>query len=514
MATRSDLERLRELLGEIADLGRARALLFWDERTMMPPAGQAGRAEQLATLVRVRHRLLASDELARLLDRLAAAELADPIDAATVRMAARDAGKARRVPAELRAEMARAASDGERAWRGARLAGDFAAFLPALERNIELRRRYIDCFDELEHPYDALLDDFEPGALTAEVAPLLASLRAGLVPIVAAIAERADAVDNAPLRGRFDVDSQERAVRRIVAGLPLAPDSWRLDRTVHPFALSVSAGDVRLSTSYEPDQLSFGLFSSIHEAGHGIYESGIPPALRRGPLGRPPSLGFHESQSRLWENWVGRSRPFLASILPDLRAEFPQRFDAVDAEGLYRAANRAGPSPIRVEADEVTYNLHIALRFELELALFEGRLEPRDLPEAWRELTRSYLGIELAGDAEGVLQDVHWAAGSFGYFPTYSLGNLIAAILWELAGAANPALVADIALGRLDPLRDWLEQRLYRHAGAMLPGELLPIVLGEPLTAEPLLRHLRSKYGELYGFDSGRSPMSTRSGGQ
>lgn len=495
----ADLQRLNEILGEVSDLGRARALLFWDERTMMPPRGQAGRADQVATLVRVRHRLLASEELAELLERLAAAELPDPISKTTVRMAKRDADKARRVPAELRAEMARAASDGEAAWKRAREDDDFAGFLPYLERSLELRRRYIECF-EVERPYDALLDDFEPGTRTADIEPLLRDLREGLVPIVAAVAERAGAVDPSPLEGAFDVDAQERAVRRIVAGLPLEDGAWRLDRTVHPFALALSHGDVRLTTRYEPEQLTFGLFSSIHEAGHGIYESGIPPELRRGPLGHPPSLGFHESQSRLWENWVGLSRPFLASALPILREELPGRFDDVDAEALYRAANRSGPTPIRVEADEVTYNLHIALRFELELALFEGGLEPADLPEAWRERTREYLGLEVADDRDGVLQDVHWAAGSFGYFPTYSIGNLIAAQLWALAGETAPELVEDTALGALGPLRDWLDGRLYSHGASMLPGELVEEVLGAPLSADPLLHHLRAKYGEIYGF--------------
>lgn len=497
---RADLERLREILAEISDLGRARALLAWDERTHMPPAGQAGRAEQLATLVGVRHRIQASDELAALLDRLGTAELADPIDAATVRIAARDASKARRVPTELRAEMARAASDGECAWLAAREDTDIAIFLPALQRNIELRHRYIECFDDVDHPYDALLDDFEPGARTAELRPLLGRLRAGLVPIVAALAASPGAVDDTPLQGRFDPDAQTRVVARILEGLPLDPGTWRIDPTTHPFALALSHGDVRLTTRYDADRLPYAIFASIHEAGHGIYESGIPAALRRGPLGRPPSLGFHESQSRLWENWVGRSAPFIASLLPILREELPGRFDPVDAEALWRAACKAGPSPIRVEADEVTYNLHIALRFELELALFEGSLEPTDLAEAWRELSRSYLGIEVADDVEGVLQDVHWAAGSFGYFPTYSLGNLIAAQLWELAADERPELTAETALGALGPLRDWLAERLYDHAGTMLPAELAEHVLGGPIEAEPLLRHLRARYGALHGF--------------
>ena len=499
LAPRPELRRLRELLAEIADLGRARALLFWDERTMMPAGGSNGRAEQLATLVRVRHRLLAGPELAALLERLEGA-LDDPLDAATVRMAARDAAKARSVPADLRAEIARVGSLGESAWADARRTGDLTSYLPSLARVIDLRRRYIECFDNLEHPYDALLDDYEPGMRTAEVAPLLAELRAGLVPLLAAIAANAEAVDSTPLSGTFDVGEQERMTRAIVGGLPLPAEGWRLDRTIHPFAVSISAGDVRLSTRYEGDELSFGLFSALHEAGHGIYESSIPSALRRGPLGRPPSLGFHESQSRLWENWVGRSRSFLGSILPELRRSFPDRFGGVEPDALYRAANRAGASPIRVEADEVTYNLHIALRFELELAIFEDRIAPTDLPEAWIEASREYLGINPSGPAEGILQDVHWAGGSFGYFPTYSLGNMIAARLWEIAEHERPDLVATTELGGLEPLRAWLGERVYRHAGTMLPAELIPVALDGPLEAAPLLAYLRRKYGEIYGL--------------
>jgi carboxypeptidase Taq len=487
-----ELRRLNEILGEVADLGRAGELLWWDERTMMPPRGQAGRADLASTLVRTRHRLLASEELADLLGRLAAEELPDPISAATVRMAKRDADKARRVPAELQAELARAESDGEAAWRTAREKDDFASLLPFLERNIELRRRYIDCF-EVERPYDALLDDYEPGMRTVDIEPVLRDLREGLVPLVAAVSERQGAVDASPLEGTFDVEAQERAVRRIVAGLPLEDGTWRLDRTAHPFALAFSHGDIRLTTRYDPGQITFGLFSSIHEAGHGLYESGVPPELWRGPLGQPPSLGFHESQSRLWENWVGLSRPFLASILPILRDELPGRFDDVGPEDLYRAANRAGPTPIRVEADEVTYNLHIALRFELELALVEGRLGVADLPAAWDEATHRLLGLETPSILEGVLQDIHWGAGMIGYFPTYTLGNLMAAQLWRALTDDLPDIDGRLAAGEFGPLREWLREHVHRHGRKFESRELLRRATGEELSVEPWLAYLEAK---------------------
>jgi carboxypeptidase Taq len=494
------LDELRRRFAEVGDLGRARALLAWDERTMMPPGGAGVRAEQLATLVRVRHERLSSDEIGKAIDAAAAeceGEDYDSDAASMVRVARRDWSKARRVPAELRAEIARVASLAEQAWIEARRDADFLAFLPHLERNVELRRRYAECF-EAEHPYDPLLDDFEPEMTSAEMRPLLERLRDGLLPLIAAIGEREGAVDASCLYGSFPIERQRAFAREVVAELPLETDAWRLDDTVHPFATAIAPSDIRLTTRYDERYIGTGLWSVIHEAGHGIYENALPPRFTRTPLARPVSLGFHESQSRLWENWVGRGRAYLSRLLPRLRTAFPDRFGEVDAEQLFRAANKIAPSLIRTEADEVTYNLHIALRFELELAVFEDRLELAELPEAWNARTAELLGIDVPDDAHGVLQDVHWAAGSFGYFPTYSLGNVIAAQLWEALSADLPDLEQRIASGELAALRDRLAERLYRHGGKFTPTETIERAVGGPFDVRPYLEQLRAKLGEVY----------------
>jgi carboxypeptidase Taq len=497
-------EQLRQRFGEISDLGRARALLAWDERTMMPPAGAETRAEQNATLVRVRHERLTSEELGRLLGRLddwAQQRPHDSDEASLVRAARREWEKARRVPGELRGEMARSASLAETAWEQARRDSDFAALRPHLERNLELTHRYAECFEGFEDigsAYDALLDDYEPGMRTAEMQLLLGELRDGLRPLLDAVLA-AEQVDNSPLHGGFPLDAQRTLMREVVAGLPLKRGTWRLDESAHPFSTSIGEGDLRLTTRYDERYIGTALWSMLHEAGHGIYEAGADPALRRTPIGHPVSLGFHESQSRLWENWVGRGRPFLDWLHPRLAKAFPAALDGASPEDLYRAANRVEPSLIRVEADELTYNLHIALRFELELELIEGDLSVADLPEAWNARMASYLGLEVPDDARGVLQDVHWAGGSFGYFPTYSLGNVIAGQLWELARAELGNLDEEIRAGELAPLREWLRQRLYRHGAKFMPRELAERVLGGGFDVGPLVRHLERRLGEVYG---------------
>jgi carboxypeptidase Taq len=502
----SRLEDLRARLAVISDLGRARALLEWDQRTQMPPAGAETRAEQLATLARIRHERLASDELGAALD-AAAAEVGgrpyESVEASLVRVARREWEKARRVPAGLRAEIARAASLAEQAWAGFRERADFDGFLPYLERNVELRRRYADCFDGFPgfaHPYDPLLDDFEPGVTTAQVRSILAELRDGVRPLVAEIAPRSASVDDACLRGNFPLGAQEALAREVVAGLPLERDAWRLDPTVHPFATAISPVDIRITTRFDPGYVGTALWSVIHEAGHALYENGISRELWRSPLCSPPSLGFHESQSRLWENWVGRGLPYLGRLLPRLRELFPEQFRAVEAEELYRAANRIQPSLIRVEADQVTYNLHIALRFELEVELFEGVLEPADLRDAWNDRVSAYLGLDVPDDAAGVLQDVHWAGGAFGYFATYSLGNVMAAQIWDAATGDLGDLEEQIAAGELGPLGDWLRERLYRHGSKFMPAEMIQRVVGGPIDVAPYLRHLRDRVAEIYGI--------------
>ena len=330
---------------------------------------------------------------------------------------------------------------------------------------------------------------------------LLGELRAGLAPLVAAVAARADAVDDSCLRGSFPVPSQRDLVAKLVAELPLEPGSWRLDPTAHPFATAISQRDVRLTTRYDENYLPTALFGALHEAGHGLYDSGVDPELARSPLGRPRSLGLHESQSRLWENWVGRSRPYLEHLLPRLRSAFPDHFDSTDADELHRAANRVRASLIRVEADELTYNLHILIRFELELELFEGRLEVADLPEAWAVLTREYLGIEVPDDAHGVLQDVHWAAASFGYFPTYSLGNVIAGQLWEAARRDLGDLDELVGSGELAPLGEWLRDNVHRHGRRLDMQEVVERATGAPIDATPYIRHLEAKYSAIYGLE-------------
>mgnify|MGYP001073573178 CR=1 FL=1 len=496
------IRALLEPLGQVSDLNHAAGLLGWDERTKMPPRGAAVRAEQLATLARIAHERFVSDELGRLLDAAeesldGAAE--DSFEASLVRVTRRDWEKARRVPADLAADIARAGSQSERAWEEARERSDFAAFLPHLERLLELQRRYVECF-EVDHPYDAVLDDYEPGMKTPAVAEVLGKLRDGLVPLVKEIAASSVEIDDSILYGEFDAESQAALAREVAEAMPLEPGAWRLDETVHPFASAIGVSDLRITTRYEPDFVGTALWAVIHECGHAMYHNGIDPQLERTPLCRSVSLGFDESQSRMWENWVGRGRPFVGRLQAILARHFPDRFGSVGAEELYRAANRVRPSLIRVDADEVTYNLHIILRFELELALFEERLAPADLPDAWNAKVNELLGIEVPDDASGVLQDVHWAAGAFGYFPTYSLGNVIAGQTWELAREALPDLDDQLAAGELKPLRDFLAERLYSHGGKFEPAAMIERLTGGPLDPEPLLRQLRAKFGELYGL--------------
>jgi carboxypeptidase Taq len=497
------IESLRHHLAEVEDLRYAAQLLEWDQQTMMPPAGAGARAEALATLGRIAHEAFISDRTGVLLE---AAERAaesceyDSDEAALTRVTRRGYDKARLVPSRLAAELARAGSTGQEAWVAARANSDFAAFAPHLEHNLVLAREYVDCFESFDCAYDALLDDYEPGMRAAEVDRLFGELRDGLVPLIATVREHADRVDDRSLYGQFEIGAQRRLAREVIGLMGFTEDGWRFDDAVHPFAAGIGGGDVRITTRWEEPYFASSLFGAMHECGHGLYEAGVDDRLRRSPLGHGESLGLHESQSRLWENMVGRGRPFAEALAPRIAQAFGAPGAALDPETLFRAVNKVRPSLIRVEADEATYGLHVVLRFELEQELIEGRLSVSELPSAWNERMESYLGIAVPDDAHGVLQDVHWSAGLIGYFPTYALGNLIAGQLWARLGEDIPDLDDRIASGELAPLRDWLREHVHRHGAKFRTGELLERIVGGPIAVEPFLGYLRTKLGAVYGL--------------
>jgi carboxypeptidase Taq len=492
---------LKTRLAEIHDLNKAAAILNWDQRVMMPARGGRVRAEQMATLSQVAHEKFISAEVGRLLDDLrtyADSLPYDSDDASLIRVTRRDWDKASRVPAELRAQMARTASLAAEAWVEARKTNQFEVFAPHLQKNIELKHRYVECYDESEHVYDILLDDYEPGMKTLGVRRVFDDLKQDLVPLIAAVAERGRPVDDACLRGHFPVGKQRAFVTGIISRFGFQEDSWRLDPTVHPFATSAGTTDIRITTRYYDDTIGPALFGSMHECGHGLYENGISPALERTPLCRGVSLGLHESQSRLWENLVGRSRPFWYHFYPQLQAAFPDTFGSLEQETFYRAINKVQPSFIRVEADEATYNLHVILRFELEQEIMEGRLAVADLPEAWNARMQSYLGVTVPDNAHGVLQDIHWSSGYIGYFPTYSLGNIISCQIWDKALAAMPDLYAQFERGEFQALREWLRDNLHRHGRKFTPTEMLQRLVGGPIDVGPYVKYLKAKLSDIY----------------
>ncbi len=491
-----ELGELRERLAELADLRGIEQMLSWDQNTFMPPGGAETRAEHMATIERLYHHGMVDPTLGRLLDALepwAADRDDDDDDAALVRWARRDHDKATCVPARLIEDMAREAARGYSAWLQARATGEFSHFRDALARQVELRHAYAACFPDAEHPYDVLLDDYEPGETTGRLRPLFTALVAELQPLVQDAADAGAEPNGGVFTGRFGLADQRRAILAILGDMGFEEETWRLDPSPHPFAQSPGVGDVRITTRYREDDFAYAFYSALHEFGHGLYDAGLPVTLRRTNLRDCASLGVHESQSRLWENVIGRGRPYCNWLLGRLQELLPGCFDGVDGAGLYRGVNTVRRSFIRTESDETTYNLHIALRFELELALLEGRLEVDDLPAAWNAGMSRLLGVEVASDAVGVLQDVHWSIGSFGYFPTYTLGNLMSAQLWERLRTDLSDVDEQLERGDFGQLRDWLGEHVHRHGRKLAPRELLRRATGEELRAEPFLAYLRAK---------------------
>jgi carboxypeptidase Taq len=477
---------LKERLGEIADFQHAGALADWDSRTFMPPDGAEARADLVATLTRITHERFVADEVGDLLDELEGTE--DETDAALVRLTRREWERARHVPAELAAELAHAAGVAVAAWDKAKAASDFASFVPHLERQLELKHRYIECFPEMPVAYDVLLDEYEEGMTTAEVQRVFDRLKEVLLPLIAAQAGAAPA-----LQGPFPVEQQHTANNRVLEAFGYDPAKWRLDETPHPFASKPGAGDIRLTTHTDAAELT-SLFSTMHEFGHGVYEFDIDERLARTPLAHGTSSAIHESQSRTWENLVGRSRGFWRWFYPQLQPLFPDALGSVDEATFVRAVSAIRPGLIRGDADEVTYGLHIILRFELEQELLAGAVAIRDLPEVWNARMQAYLGVDVPDDAHGVLQDMHWSVGLFGYFPTYQLGNVISVQIWEVAQRELGDLEEQFARGEFSQLREWLHEHIYRHGSIYPPRELLRRVTGSDLDPEPYLQYLQTKF--------------------
>jgi carboxypeptidase Taq len=485
------LERLRSILAEIADINHAETVLDWDSRVSMPPAGAQARAEISATLTQAAHERFVSDEVGELLDELAPEAAENSVEAALVRVTHRLWDRACRVPGELAGEMAHANGLAVAAWDKAKAASDFASFAPHLERQLGLKRRYIECFPSKEAPYDILLEDYEEGMTTTEVRDIFGRLKEELVPLVERHRDRP--VDDSLLRGPFPVEGQQRANLLVLEAFGYDTDSWRIDETPHPFASKPGTGDIRLTTHTDENDLT-SLFSTMHEFGHGVYEFDVDGAFARTPLGGGTSNAIHESQSRTWENLVGRSPGFWRWFYPQLQSILPAALAGIAEESFVRALNAVRPGLIRGDADEVTYGLHIILRFELEQELLEGAVAVGNLPEIWNTRMREYVGVDVPDDAQGVLQDMHWSVGLFGYFPTYQLGNVISVQIWERAKEDLGDLDEQFARGEFSQLREWLKEQVYRHGSRFPPRDLLQRVTGSDIDPEPYLQYLRAKF--------------------
>lgn len=496
------LNRLKSLLAEVSDLHYVGFLLGWDQQTYMPPLGAEARGQQMATIDKLAHIKFTSDEVGQLLDDLepAAAQLPPDSDTARlIRVTRRQYDRLTKVPPEMVAELAELTAEAFSVWQQARPENDFARFQPYLEKIVDNRRRFAQLFAPYDHIYDPLLENYEPGMKTADVQAIFNALRPQQVELIQAITSRPQ-VDDSFLHQPFEDQKQWDFGVEVISKFGYPWQRSRQDKAAHPFTTEMGIDDVRITTRIMPEYFSSALFSTIHEAGHAFYDLGVDPALVRTPLGFVESLALHESQSRMWENLVGRSLPFWRYFYPRLQEYFPRQLGNIDLMTFYRGINKVKPSLIRVEADEATYNLHIMLRLELEIALMEGSLQVKDLPEAWNSRMQEYLGLTPPDDRDGVLQDVHWSDGYFGYFSTYALGNLLSLQLWERINTEIPDLADQIERGEFADLLAWLVEKIHRHGAKFEAQELIERVTGSRIDAAPYVRYLKDKYSDIYGL--------------
>ncbi|WP_373231547.1 carboxypeptidase M32 [Cohnella sp.] len=503
-AQTSPLKRFRELTGQIKQYEEILGVVYWDMRTGAPRKGIEMRSEAVGALSAETFKLSTSAEMGELLAQLsepAQKEQLDDINRRLVEETAKEYERNRKIPPELYREYVVLTSQAESAWEEAKENNDFPGFVPYLEKIIAINRQFIELWGVKTTPYDTLLDMYEPGLTTVELDRLFGELRARLVPLAEQIANSKHRPDTTFLQGTFDKEAQKKFSKLILKDMGYDFEAGRLDESVHPFATGLSTGDVRITTRYLLHDVTSALFGTIHEGGHALYEQNITPELNGTPLSTGTSMGIHESQSRLWENMIGRSLGFWQRYLPDLQACFPGQLDEVSAEDFYRGINVVEPSLIRIEADELTYNLHIMIRYEIEKMLFNDNLSPRDLPAVWNRKYQEALGITPSNDAEGVLQDVHWSGGAFGYFPSYSLGNMYAAQMMVIARQKITTLDQQVASGMLLPLKEWLTEQVYQHGKLLQPGEIIERISGKSLESSHLCDYLENKYREIYHLE-------------
>ncbi len=496
-------QELVERWGEITIFGSFDSLLGWDEQTTMPPKGTAHRGEQRAALAGLLHDRVTDPKIGDLLESASDDSLisdATSVEAVNIREIRRTYERVMKMPRDLVEELARVTSLSQAAWKEAREEKNFAKFLPWFEQVAQLKHREAEALAIGPTPYDSLLDDYEPGATIGSLMPILGSLRDELVPLVKAITESGRRPESAFLRNHYSEQGQEQFGKAVAAAIGFDFDAGRLDETTHPFCSGIGPGDTRITTRYDENFLPQSLFGIMHEAGHALYDQGLDREHYGTPMGGSSSLGIHESQSRMWENFVGRSRSFWEHALPKAKNMFPEALDGVELDDIYAAVNDVQPSFIRVEADEATYNLHILLRFEMEQAIINDNLAPFDVPDAWNEKFKSYFGLTPTDDSVGCLQDIHWSGGMIGYFPTYTLGNLCAAQFFEQARLDVGDLDAQFAKGEFEPLRSWLTEKIHRQGRRYRGEELVEVVTGSPLSHRPLVDHLKKKFEPLYGI--------------
>ncbi len=508
MKTLTTLEPLTTKLLEIQRINSAASVLSWDQETYMPAGGGEARAEQIAVLQGIAHEKLVSPDVQTLLSQWIDPETGQAADQpgetwdepsrSLLREVWRDFSRAKKLPSDFVVKLSRECSLAQQVWAEARAQNKFSMFLPNLGTVLQLKREEAEYLGYHDSPYNALLDVYEPGATIANLQPVFAALKARLVPLLKNITESRVQIDDSILHHSYDQTRQLEFGRLVLTAMGYDFNRGRLDLSAHPFTTSFHPTDVRVTTRVHEHELQSSLFSCIHEGGHGLYDQGLDQRHFGTPLGDSVSLGIHESQSRLWENCVGRSRPFWRFFYPILQQTFHDQLRGVGIDQFYAAINRVKPSLIRVEADELTYNLHIMLRFEIEQGLIEGKTQSEDLPAIWNRKMEEYLGIVPPSDAEGVLQDVHWSFGAFGYFPTYTLGNLYSVQFFDQATREMPHLDDEIAAGQLMGLRRWLEQKIHRWGRMFTPAHLAERVTGSRLSPEPFLNYAEKKYGELY----------------